>query len=148
MAQSVISGVSIRGIATSVPDHTFNNVRDTTAFPKDEVRKVVAMAGVTERRGADAATCSSDPCLVAGEALLEGLQWSRDSVDGLIMVTQTPDYFMPSSSCVLHKRLGLAQHCAAFDLGLGCSGYVYGVWLGPMMLKKGGPPRGVFSARG
>ena len=78
MAQSVVSGVSIRGIATSVPDHTFNNVRDTTAFPKDEVRKVVAMAGVTERRVADAATCSSDLCLVAAEALLEGLQWSRD----------------------------------------------------------------------
>jgi len=138
MAQSVVSGVSIRGIATSVPDHTFNNVRDTTAFPKDEVRKVVAMAGVTERRVADAATCSSDLCLVAAEALLEGLQWSRDSVDGLIMVTQTPDYFMPSSSCVLHKRLGLAQHCAAFDLGLGCSGYVYGLWLASMMLKTGG----------
>jgi 3-oxoacyl-[acyl-carrier-protein] synthase-3 len=138
MAQSIVSGVSIKGLVTSVPVGTFNNVRDTTAFPKDEVRKVVAMAGVTERRVVDDATCSTDLCLEAAEALLESLQWPRDSIDGLIMVTQTPDYFMPSSSCVLHKRLGLSEQCASFDLGLGCSGYVYGLWLASMMLKTGG----------
>jgi len=138
MAQSVIQGVNIRGITSSVPDVVFDNVRDTTAFPKSDVRKVVAMAGVTERRVADDSTCSSDLCLVAAEDLLTALQWPRESIDGLIMVTQTPDYFMPSSSCVLHKRLGLAPHCAAFDLGLGCSGYVYGLWLASMMLKTGG----------
>src|SRR5688572_14919086 len=138
MAQSTIHGVAIRGVATSVPELKFNNLRDTAAFPQDEVRKVVAMAGVSERRVADAATCSTDLCFDAAEALLESLSWSRDSVDGLIMVTQTPDYFMPSSSCVLHKRLGLSSRCAAFDLGLGCSGYIYGLWLAAMMLKSGG----------
>ena len=138
MAQSVVGGMRICGIATSVPSHTFNNVRDTTAFPKADVRKVVAMAGVTERRVADDATCSSDLCFVAAEELLTAVQWPRESIDGLILVTQTPDYFMPSSSCVLHKRLGLSPHCATFDLGLGCSGYVYGLWLASMMLKTGG----------
>jgi 3-oxoacyl-[acyl-carrier-protein] synthase-3 len=138
MAQSTIHGVAIRGVATSVPELKFNNLRDTAAFPQDEVRKVVAMAGVSERRVADAATCSTDLCFDAAEALLESLSWSRDSIDGLILVTQTPDYFMPSSSCVLHKRLGLSKDCAAFDLGLGCSGYVYGLWLGSMMLKTSG----------
>jgi 3-oxoacyl-[acyl-carrier-protein] synthase-3 len=63
--------------------------------------------------------------------------WPRSTIDGLVMVTQTPDYFMPSSSCVLHKRLGLSEACAAFDLGLGCSGYVYGLWLAAMMLRSG-----------
>ena len=138
MAQSVIEGMHIRGIATSVPDHTFDNVRDTTAFPKNEVRKVVAMAGVAERRVADDSTCSSDLCYAAAEALLSEVQWPRETIDGLIMVTQTPDYFIPSSSCVLHKRLGLSPQCATFDLGLGCSGYVYGLWLASMMLKTGG----------
>jgi 3-oxoacyl-[acyl-carrier-protein] synthase-3 len=141
MAQAAVKGLVIRGIATSVPERTFDNVRDTTAFPKDEVRKVVAMAGVTERRVADAATCSSDLCFAAAEALLGALPWPRPSIDGLIMVTQTPDYFMPSSSCVLHKRLGLSTGCAAFDLGLGCSGYVYGLWLASTMLKTGGLKR-------
>jgi 3-oxoacyl-[acyl-carrier-protein] synthase-3 len=137
MAQSIIEGVSIRGVASAVPETTFNNMRDAAAFPKEEVRKVVAMAGVAERRVADATTCSSDLCFDAAEALLEALAWPRDSVDGLVMVTQTPDYFMPSSSCVLHKRLGLSDRCAAFDLGLGCSGYPYGLWLASMMLKSG-----------
>jgi 3-oxoacyl-[acyl-carrier-protein] synthase-3 len=95
------------------------------------------MAGVSERRIADASTTSADLCFDAAEALLNELEWPRESIDGLIMVTQTPDYFMPSSSCVLHKRLGLATHCAAFDLGLGCSGYPYGLWLASMMLRSG-----------
>ena len=129
--------MAVRGIATAVPDRTFNNTRDTTAFPKEEVRKVVAMAGVSERRIADSTTTSADLCYDAAEALLNRIGWSRDSIDGLIMVTQTPDYIMPSSSCLLHKRLGLSERCAAFDLGLGCSGYPYGLWLASMMLRSG-----------
>ncbi|MPY87951.1 MAG: ketoacyl-ACP synthase III [Luteitalea sp.] len=138
MAQSIIKAASLKGLATCVPARTFNNLTDTTAFAKDEVRKVVAMAGVTERRIVEEGTCSTDLCFGAAEALIESLAWERDSIDGLIMVTQTPDYFMPSSSCVLHKRLRLAEHCAAFDLGLGCSGYIYGLWLASMMLETGG----------
>jgi 3-oxoacyl-[acyl-carrier-protein] synthase-3 len=137
MAQATISGVSIRGLATAVPGRRFDNLAETTAFSRDEVRKVVAMAGVAERRVADAATCSTDLCFDAAEALLTDLGWPRESVDGLVFVTQTPDYFMPSSSCVLHQRLGLSDRCAAFDLGLGCSGYPYGLWLASMMLKSG-----------
>lgn len=141
MAQSIINGVSIRGVASAVPAAVFNNMRDTTAFPKEEVRKVVAMAGVVERRIAGEGICSTDLCVDAAEALLAAVSWPRDSVDGLIMVTQTPDYFMPSSSCVAHSRLGLSGHCAAFDVGLGCSGYVYGLWLAAMMLQSGGLKR-------
>jgi 3-oxoacyl-[acyl-carrier-protein] synthase-3 len=138
MSQSTISGVSIRGIATSVPERRFDNVADATGFAPDAVRKVVAMAGVAERRIVDGMTCSSDLCFQAAETLLDAVRWQRESIDGLVFVTQTPDYFMPSSSCVLHKRLGLQEHCASFDLGLGCSGYIYGLWLASMMLKAGG----------
>jgi 3-oxoacyl-[acyl-carrier-protein] synthase-3 len=137
MAQSTIHGASIRGISTAVPSRVFDNVRHTTALPKDDVRKVVAMAGVAERRVADDATCSSDLCLDAADALLADLGWPPDSIDALIMVTQTPDYFMPSASCVVHKRLGLSQRCAALDVGLGCSGYPYGLWLSSMMVQTG-----------
>ena len=138
MAQSVISGASLAGLVTSVPARTVNNVRDTSAFTKDEVRKVVAMAGVTERHVVEPGTCSTDLCAAAAETLLAATGWARDSVDALIFVTQTPDYIMPSSSCVLQQRLGLATHCAAFDLGLGCSGYPYGLWLASMMIQAGG----------
>lgn len=138
MAQSSITGVALKGIATCVPARSFDNLTDASGFEPGEVRKVVAMAGVNRRRIADRDTCSTDLCHAAAERLLSELKWERDSIDGLIMVTQTPDYIMPSSSCVLHKRLGLSTRCAAFDLGLGCSGYVYGLWLAAMMLKTGG----------
>jgi len=54
------------------------------------------------------------------------------------MVTQSPDYFLPSTACLLHRDLGLRTGCAAFDVGLGCSGYPYGIWLASMMLQSPG----------
>jgi len=53
------------------------------------------------------------------------------------MVTQTPDYFQPATSCVLHGKLGLSKNCATFDINLGCSGYVYGLWISSMMISSG-----------
>lgn len=138
MASSTLPAPLVRGIVTCVPGRTFDNLRDATAFTRDEVRKVVAMAGVNQRRVVDGQTCSSDLCYGAATTLLDALAWDRASVDGLVFVTQTPDYFMPSSSCVLQERLGLSSECAAYDLGLGCSGYVYGLWLAALMLQAGG----------
>jgi len=137
MATFSVSGAAVRGIATSVPQARFNNITDTKTLPSDEVRKIVAMAGVVERRVAGDTITSSDLCYAAARSLLQGLDWTPESVDALVMVTQTPDYFMPSSSCILQKRLGLSDRCAAFDVGLGCSGYVYGLWLSGMMLHGG-----------
>ncbi|MDR7420454.1 MAG: ketoacyl-ACP synthase III [Armatimonadota bacterium] len=138
MASSTLPAPIVRGIVTCVPARTFDNVSDTTSFTRDEVRKVVAMAGVGHRHVVDVGTCSSDLCYGAAVTLLEALAWDRSSVDGLVFVTQTPDYVMPSSSCVLQERLGLSSECAAYDLGLGCSGYVYGLWLAALMLQAGG----------
>jgi 3-oxoacyl-[acyl-carrier-protein] synthase-3 len=137
MSQLKINGPRIAGISTCVPKHRFDNVKDTTEFTKDEVRKVVAMAGVSARRVVDGETCSTDLCFGAAEALLKRLDCDRSSIDVLIMVTQTPDYFMPSSSCLLQERLGLSQECAAFDVGLGCSGYVYALWLAAALMAGG-----------
>jgi 3-oxoacyl-[acyl-carrier-protein] synthase-3 len=138
MATTVIRGPKIAAISTCVPSRRFDNVEDTSNFPREEVRKVVAMAGVRARRVADDSICSSDLCVVAAESALKSVDWKPDSVDGLILVTQTPDYFLPSTSCVIHRRLGLSERCATFDVGLGCSGYPYGLWLAAMMLRTGG----------
>jgi 3-oxoacyl-[acyl-carrier-protein] synthase-3 len=73
--------------------------------------------------------------------VLEMTGWERDSIDALIMVTQSPDYFTPSTACLLQKRLNLSEQCAAFDVGLGCSGYPYGLWLASMMLQNNGLKR-------
>jgi 3-oxoacyl-[acyl-carrier-protein] synthase-3 len=134
----MIRGAAIRGIVSAVPSRRFDNVEDTSGFTAEEVRKVVGMAGVKYRRLAGESVCSSDLCQAAAESLLEKVGWERDSVDALIMVTQSPDYLLPSTACLLQSKLGLPTSCAAFDVGLGCSGYPYGLYLGALMISHGG----------
>ena len=141
MAKVRINGARFAGVATCTPARVFDNQKDTEQFDPKEVRKVVAMAGVKERRVADDSICSSDLCLQAATRLLEKLSWTPESIDALIFVTQTPDYFLPSTSALIHRDLGLSTSCATFDVGLGCSGYPYGLWLGTMMLSTGSAGR-------
>ncbi len=141
MAKVTLQAARIAGIATAVPARRFDNLKDTTAFDPAEVQKVTKMAGVAARHVADEATCSSDLCDAAAERLLSAIGWEAASVDALLFVTQTPDYIMPSSACLLHQRLRLSDRCAAFDVGLGCSGYPYGLWLATMMLQTGSARR-------
>lgn len=141
MAIVKTTGARIAAVCTCVPTKRFDNLTDTSAFTEEEIRKVTGMAGVSSRHVAGETLCSSDLCIAAAQRLLERLNWPANSIDAVIMVTQTPDYFLPSTACVVHHRLKLSDHCAAFDVGLGCSGYPYGMWLAAMMLQGGGVRR-------
>jgi 3-oxoacyl-[acyl-carrier-protein] synthase-3 len=138
MAITSTNACSIRAITSCVPSRNFDNLHEATAFTADEVDKVVKLAGVKTRRMASDSECSSDLCVAAAEDVMKTLGWTPASVDALIMVTQTPDYLLPSTACVVQQRLGLSDGCAAFDVGLGCSGYPYGLWLAAMMLQNDG----------
>jgi 3-oxoacyl-[acyl-carrier-protein] synthase-3 len=131
----------IRAICSSVPDRAFDNLAETTAFDPKDVEKVVRMAGVRRRYLASERICSSDLCAAAARRLLDRLEWDPGSVDALIFVTQTQDYLLPSTACLVQHWLGLSDGCAAFDVGLGCSGYPYGLWLASMMMASGGVKR-------
>jgi 3-oxoacyl-[acyl-carrier-protein] synthase-3 len=133
--------VRIAAICSAVPERCFDNQKETTAFDPVEVDKVVKMAGVKTRHMASERQCSSDLCTAAARRVLDRLGWEPASVDALIFVTQTPDYLLPSTSCLVQERLGLPDSCAAFDVGLGCSGYPYGLWLASTMLGGGGLKR-------
>ncbi|MFV1872001.1 MAG: 3-oxoacyl-ACP synthase III family protein [Oleiphilus sp.] len=141
MTTALIKGVSLRGVASCVPTKVFDNQKDTVDFDPKEVKKVVAMAGVKQRRVVEEGVCASDLCREAARKLMAQLDWSADSVDALIMVTQSPDYFLPSTASLIHRDLGLSTHCAVFDVGLGCSGFPYGLWLGSMMVQSGSAKR-------
>ena len=141
MTTAVLNGVALKGISTCVPSKIFDNQRDSLDFDPIEVKKVVSMAGIKQRRVVDNKTCSSDLCKTAAQDLMKRLDWSPESIDVLIFVTQTPDYFLPSSSCLIQRDLGLSENCATFDVGLGCSGYPYGLWLGSMMIQTGSAQR-------
>jgi len=141
MSRSSIEGFRIAGVATCVPTKSVSNLDSDLGFDPEEVRKVVAMAGVRQRRVVADGVTAADLCFEAADDLLNRLEWPRSSVTGLIFVTQSPDYFLPSTSCMLHQWLGLDEDCAAFDMGLGCSGYPYGLYLAATMLRAGGQQR-------
>lgn len=125
MASRIFEKVAIRGISASVPDKILRN--ETISGDKAEVHKVAKTIGILKRHIADATLCTSDLCYEAANQLLKHLDWEKNSVDALIFVSQTPDYVLPATSCVLQNRLGLSTHCATFDINLGCSGYIYGL---------------------
>ena len=137
MAQSTLGNCRIAGISSCVPSKVFDNLQDADGFSKEELRKIVAMAGIKQRHVSDGSICSSDLCLQSAQELLQQLDWSANSIEALILITQTPDYFLPSTSCLIHRDLGLPDTCASFDVGLGCSGYPYGLWLASMMINSG-----------
>ncbi|MFN0130766.1 MAG: 3-oxoacyl-ACP synthase III family protein [Verrucomicrobiales bacterium] len=138
MALTSTSAHRIRAITTVVPPRVFENMRDAEGFSVQEVESVVRMVGVKRRRLAAEDVCSSDLCRRAAEDVLRTLDWDPASVDAVIFVTQSPDYFQPSTACLIHRDLGLSDRCASFDVGLGCSGYTYGLWLAGMILQGSG----------
>ncbi len=132
-----IDGVALRGIVSAAPRRVVGNDAFVKRFGADGVADVVKMIGVEQRRIAEPQQTTADLCFEAAKVLLERLDWPADSVDALIFVSQTPDYRLPATACSLHGRLGLATHCQALDVALGCSGYVYGLWLAATLLKAG-----------
>lgn len=85
---------------------------------------------------ADENTCTSDFCVVAAEKIFESVNISRQEIGALIFVTQTPDYVLPATSYILQQRLNLPREIATFDVGLGCSGFVYGLYIGASLLQN------------
>lgn len=141
MSFSRIDGFRIAGVSTCVPPTRVDNLSLGDRYGAEDVRKVVSMAGVRHRHVVGDQLTAVDLCTEAARRLLERLGWEPESVTGLIMVTQSPDHFLPSSACIVHARLGLPVSCAAFDMGLGCSGYPYGLYIASTMLKAGGQQR-------
>jgi 3-oxoacyl-[acyl-carrier-protein] synthase-3 len=106
-------------------------------FGPQEAEKIAQATGVRARRVGRPGLCCSDLCFAACESLLKELGWERGSVDALLFVSHSFDYPLPATSCLLQARLGLPQSCAAFDVALGCSGYVYGLWIGAGLIAGG-----------
>ena len=132
-----VPNVALRGVVCAVPERVVANDAFFTRFGEESVRDVVKMIGVETRHWVAEGGTTSDLCLAAARRLLERLDWAAASIDALIFVSQTPDQRLPATACVLQGELGLSTRCLAFDVGLGCSGYVYGLWLASAMISAG-----------
>ena len=135
MSHSSNQGVQVRGIACAVPARREGVVELTEAFGEIDAKRLIKGTGVAERRVGS--FCTSDLCFEAANRLLEELNWSRDSISHLVFVTQSADYILPATACILQEKLGLSTHCSAFDVNLGCSGYPYGLWIASRLLELG-----------
>ncbi len=137
----IMEHVAIRGISCVVPDNWVENDAFVGRFGAENVEKFAKMTGVQRRCMTPPGQTASDMAFDAAQNLIAKLGWERNSVDGLILVTQCPDYPIPSTACVLQHRLGLSKDCLAFDFNLGCSGYVYGLFITASMCRKHGVRR-------
>jgi len=137
MIQTLASNVNIKGIVCAVPKNIVKNDDFEKYFPKEDINKITEMTGVKERRITNSDTCTSDLCTAAAAKLIEELDWPADTIDGIIFISQTPDYRLPATSCVVQDKLGLSTECMAFDVNLGCSGYVYGLWMAANFIATG-----------
>ena len=138
MAYSKIQNVEIKGIAACVPDRVEKN-RDFPLLNQDQIEKYIDQVGVVERHCAihDGSLCTSDLCYEAAEKLLNELGWKREEIGLLVFVSHCTDYKLPATACVLQDRLGLSKETMAFDVPLGCSGWVYGLGIASNIISNG-----------
>lgn len=146
MANAIFNNIHIGGIACAVPEKVEKITDYIDELGENEVYKFIETTGVKERHCVTGNQTTSDLCFVAAEQLMKEKQIDKESIDALIFLTQSPDYTLPATSHVIHKRLGLSKNCIAFDINLGCSGYVYGLYLASTMLQGGSIKRILFLA--
>lgn len=150
MPQAQFQSIGIEAVVTAVPKQVERLEDLAELYQKDpgqmdRMRKVMQLE---ERRIAPPGMTSLDLCEHAARTLIKESELNPIEIDAVICVTQTPDYLQPSNANVLHGRLGLGKHVAAFDVNQGCSGWVYGLYLAACMLSAGGVLQSTATRRG
>lgn len=129
MAFLEFKNVRIAGIAAGVPENVVSNytLKSGEDISEDYTPEAfVETTGVKERRCSETLT-TADLSFAAAEKLIADLGWDKSEIEALVFVSQTADYILPATACILQDRLGLPKECYAEDIALGCSGWVYGL---------------------
>lgn len=129
--------VFIKAISYYLPDKVLTNEQLAEEFPEWTVEKIASKIGVNERHIAAENETSVDMGIKAANRLFEEHHIDRLDIDFLLFCTQSPDYFLPTSACLIQDRLGLPTTCGAIDFNQGCSGYIYGLSLAKGLIAGG-----------
>lgn len=128
----------IKAIDTYLPETVVTNEALVEQFPEWTVEKIANKVGVNSRHKAAKDETATDMAVKAAEQLFERHpEISRESIDFILLCTQSPDYFLPSSACIIQDSLGIPTSCGAFDFNLGCSGYIYGLAIAKGLIAGG-----------
>lgn len=127
----------IGGIAYYLPEKELDNASLAAENPEWTMEKIQEKTGIRCRRIAGAEECASDLGVAACHKLFEQGACKPEEIDFLLLCTQSPDYFLPTTACLMQERLGLPTHAGALDFNLGCSGYIYGLGLAKGLIETG-----------
>ncbi|MCU1335677.1 MAG: Beta-ketoacyl-acyl-carrier-protein synthase [Bryobacterales bacterium] len=128
---------SISAIEYYLPGNVLSSAHLAAEFPDWPVEKIESKTGIRERHIAGAHECSSDLGFIAARKLFDSGACNPDVIDYVLFCTQSPDYFLPSTACLLQDRLGIPTSAGALDFNLGCSGFVYGLSLAQGLIETG-----------
>ena len=128
-------------IAVHFPETVETNEQLAAQFPEWNIPLISSKTGINQRYIAAPNECASDLAAQAAESLFREHDIDPATIDFLLLCTQTPDYPLPTTACLLQDRLRLPTHCGALDFNLGCSGYVYGLGLAEGLIRSGGIKR-------
>jgi 3-oxoacyl-[acyl-carrier-protein] synthase III len=120
---------TIAGIEYHLPPNTVTTDDLSVMFPGWDVQKTDAKTGIRTRHIAAQDECASDLAVVAAQRLFDSGACSPNQIDFLLFCTQSPDYALPTTACLLQDRLGIPTTAGALDFNLGSSGFVYGLGL-------------------
>jgi len=127
-------GTKISNIEYYLPENVVTNDQLTKEFSDWSSEKIENKIGIKERHIVKENETALDLALKAGEKVLK--DYNKDKIDFLLLCTQSPDYYLPTSACILQHKLGLRTNIGAFDYNLGCSGFVYGLALAKSLINS------------
>jgi len=136
-----LSFATVGPIAVYLPEKVESNEQLRAQFPKWDMDLIYTKTGIANRHIAAADELSSDLGVKAAERLFAQHDIDPQSIDFLLFCTQTPDYPLPTTACIIQHRLGLRKSCGALDFNLGCSGFVYGLSLADGLIRAGSAKR-------
>ena len=125
MAAITFHGVGIKALSACVPSGIVYNKDLGYLIPEEEIEKTINNIGIEQRRIADEDVMASDLCCKAARQLMTDNDIDPATIDVVLFMSQTPDYRIPATSCLLQERLGLSKETLCFDISLGCSGYLF-----------------------
>jgi 3-oxoacyl-[acyl-carrier-protein] synthase III len=128
---------SIKAIEYYLPPGVLTNEELAPLFPGRSAEELAQKTGVVERRMSAPGDCSSDMAVAAARKLFENAGYSPSDFDFVLLCTQTPDYFLPATACLVQASLGIPTSAGALDFNLGCSGYIYGLGLAKALVENG-----------
>jgi 3-oxoacyl-[acyl-carrier-protein] synthase-3 len=136
-----VKHAAIGPIAIHLPERVETNDELAALFPKWDLDLIYSKTGIRSRHIAAPGECASDLGVAAAEKLFREHGVDRESIDFLLFCTQTPDYPLPTTACLIQSRLGLRTSIGALDFNLGCSGFVYGLSLADGLIRGGAARR-------